>query len=91
MNRYVISGAHKTAGTDVRVEIEALTEADARAAAIKEGVLITECKMIGAQTPSYDPAQAQMREILLWVRFIGITIAILIFAMILKVISGWHP
>ena len=86
MNRYVISGADKKSGSDVRIELEAATEAEARSAAVKEGVLITECKLLNEQAPVADPTRAQLREILLWVRFIGIVTAIAVFAGILKMI-----
>jgi hypothetical protein len=86
MNRYAISGADKKTGTDVHIEIEAATEADARAAAIKEGVLITECKLLGKPTPVADPSPGQLREILYWVRFIGTITAIGVLAGILKMI-----
>ena len=88
MNTYVISGAEKTTGVDMRIELEAANEADARQAALKEGILITECKQLNDSAPAVKSGDAYLREIALWLRFFGITAALALFAVIVKVIMS---
>jgi hypothetical protein len=89
MNRYLISGAEKTSGQDKRIELLALTEADAREAAIKEGILITECKLIEEKSAPATRSEAYLREIVLWLRFFGIITALAIFAVILRIVMKY--
>jgi hypothetical protein len=89
MNRYLISGAEKTSGQDKRIELLALTEADAREAAIKEGILITECKLIADKSAPATRSEAYLREIVLWLRFFGIITALAIFAVILRIVMKY--
>jgi hypothetical protein len=88
MNTYIISGADKSTGADVRIELEAITEAEARQAAIKEGVLITECKIVGDDLPVGNRSENYLREIALWLRFFGIATALGIFAVVLKLVMS---
>jgi hypothetical protein len=88
MNSYIISGADKTTGVDVRMELEAASEAEARSAAIKQGVLITECKIVGDELPPGNRTESYLREIALWLRFFGIATALGIFAVVLKLVMS---
>ncbi len=88
MNTYVISGAEKTTGVDMRIELEAASEDEARQAALKEGILITECKQLKADAPPVKAGDAYLREIAMWVRFFGITTALALFAVAVKVIMS---
>ncbi len=88
MNRYLISGADKTSGQDKRIELMAATEADAREAAVGEGILITECKMLQEQALPRTVADAHLHEIVLWLRFMGTVTALAVFAYILKIIMS---
>jgi hypothetical protein len=85
MNSYVITGAKRTGG-DVQMDLEAATEADARAAAIQDGVMITECKMISEENPVGKITEVYLREIVTWLRFFGVATAIVLFAVILKIV-----
>jgi hypothetical protein len=86
MNSYLISGAEKKTGADIRLELEAANETDARAAAVKEGILITECKQLNTAPTSAKSGDVYLREIALWLRFFGITTAVIVFAVVCKLI-----
>jgi hypothetical protein len=86
MNSYLISGAEKKTGADIRLELEAASEADARAAAVKEGILITECKQLNTTPAGARTGDAYLREIALWLRFFGITTAVVLFTVVCKLI-----
>jgi hypothetical protein len=86
MNTYVICGAQKTTGADVRVELQASTENEARQAAIKEGILITECTQLTNETHTSRSGDVYLREITLWLRFFGISTAIALFAVVVKLV-----
>ena len=88
MNTYVISGAEKTTGVDMRIELDAASETEARQAALKEGILITECKLLNADAPPVKTGDAYLREIAMWLRFFGITTALVLFAAVVKVVMS---
>jgi hypothetical protein len=88
MNTYVISGAEKTTGADVRIELQAQSEAEARQAAVKEGILITECRELTVDAPVPRSSDAYLREIALWLRFFGVSTAIVLFAVVLKLVMA---
>ena len=88
MNRYLISGAQRTTGDDTRIELNALSEADARAAATHKGILITECESLDEKKPAVNRNDAYLRESVMWLRFLGISTALGVFAVIVKMIMA---
>ena len=77
----------KTTGKDMRIELLAANESDARTAAANEGMLITECKVLDQKKPvPLNRNEAYLRESVMWLRFLGISTALGAFALVLKMI-----